>query len=187
MRNASAIASLRAQIAQIEGQSRQEGGGLSLGALHDVAGGGSGTDDGAAALLSSACIAARTEGLVFWICPQPHLFAPSLAQAGLSPDRVIYVEAGDDKTVLACTEEPLRHGSLGAVVAEDPLSDAQQWQGTVVTANGFQQAGLIGLRNHALGRGRRGWARRQMDALTRQFAHGKGLKGGAGNIGHGFT
>ncbi|MGQ3045180.1 MAG: ImuA family protein [Niveispirillum sp.] len=66
----------------------------------------------------SAGIAARTEGPVFWIWTQPDLFAPSLAQAGLPPDRVIYVEAGDDKTVLACTEEALRHGSLGAVVAE---------------------------------------------------------------------
>lgn len=134
MRNASAIASLRAQIARIEGQSRHEGGvlpfglpvldaklpggGLALGALHEVVGGGPGTVDGAAAALFSAGIAARTEGPVFWICTQPDLFAPSLAQAGLPPDRVIYVEAGDDKTVLACTEEALRHGSLGAVVAE---------------------------------------------------------------------
>ena len=41
------------------------------------------------------------------------------AGAGRSAaDRVIYVEAGDDKTVLACFEEGLRHGGLGAVVAE---------------------------------------------------------------------
>jgi protein ImuA len=46
------------------------------------------------------------------------LFAPALAQAGLSSDRVIYLEAGNDKTVLACAEEGLRHGGLGAVVAE---------------------------------------------------------------------
>jgi protein ImuA len=46
------------------------------------------------------------------------LFAPALVQAGLSSDRVIYLEAGDDKTVLACAEEGLRHGGLGVVVAE---------------------------------------------------------------------
>jgi protein ImuA len=46
------------------------------------------------------------------------LFAPALAQAGLMPDRVIYVEAGDEKSVLICFEEGLRHGGLGAVVAE---------------------------------------------------------------------
>ena len=44
--------------------------------------------------------------------------APALAQAGLPPDRVIYVEAGDEKSVLACFEEGLRHGGLGGVVAE---------------------------------------------------------------------
>jgi protein ImuA len=34
------------------------------------------------------------------------------------PDRVIYVEACDEKSVLICFEEGLRHGGLGAVVAE---------------------------------------------------------------------
>jgi hypothetical protein len=34
------------------------------------------------------------------------------------PDRVIYVEAGDEKSVLICFEEGLRLGGLGAVVAE---------------------------------------------------------------------
>jgi protein ImuA len=61
--------------------SRLPGGGLAVGALHEVAGG-------------------------------------AIAQAGLHPDRVIYVEAGDEKSVLACFEEGARHGGLGAVVAE---------------------------------------------------------------------
>lgn len=39
-------------------------------------------------------------------------------QAGLTADLVIYVEARDKKSVLACFEEGLRHGELGAVVAE---------------------------------------------------------------------
>ena len=85
-------------------------GGLALGALHEVAGGGHGAIDGAAAALFAAGIAARTRG--------KDLFAPALAQAGLMPDRVIYVEAGDEKSVLICFEEGLRHGGLGAVVAE---------------------------------------------------------------------
>jgi protein ImuA len=46
------------------------------------------------------------------------LFAPGLEAAGLSADRVIYVEAGDEQTTLACFEEGLRHGGLGGVVAE---------------------------------------------------------------------
>jgi hypothetical protein len=95
---------------------------LALGALHEVAGGGNGAIDGAAAVLFAAGIAARTRGRVLWCVTRQDLFAPALAAAGLAPDRVIYVEAGDEKSVLACFEEGLRHGGshggLGAVVAE---------------------------------------------------------------------
>jgi protein ImuA len=94
------------------------GGGLALGALHEVAGGGHGAIDGAAAALFAAGIAARARGKVLWCITRPDLFAPALAQAGLVPDRVIYVEAGDETSVLICFEEGLRHGGLGAVVAE---------------------------------------------------------------------
>ena len=93
-------------------------GGLALGALHEVAGGGNGAIDGAAAALFAAGIAARTTGRVLWCVARQDLFAPAIAQAGLLPDRVIYVEAGDEKSLLACFEEGLRHGALGAVVAE---------------------------------------------------------------------
>jgi protein ImuA len=93
-------------------------GGLALGALHEVAGGGNGAVDGAAAALFAAGIAARTRGHVLWCVTRQDLFAPALGQAGLAPDRVIYVEAGDEKSVLACFEEALRDAKLGAVVAE---------------------------------------------------------------------
>jgi protein ImuA len=92
--------------------------GLALGALHEVAGGGNGAIDGAAAALFGAGIAARTKGKVLWCVTRQDLFAPVLAQADPALDRVIYVEAGDEKTVLACFEEGLRHGGLGAVIAE---------------------------------------------------------------------
>ncbi|EFG85410.1 hypothetical protein GHA01_23040 [Novacetimonas hansenii] len=46
------------------------------------------------------------------------MFAPSLKQVGLSARRTIFVEASSDVDVLACFEEGLRHGGLGAVVAE---------------------------------------------------------------------
>jgi protein ImuA len=93
-------------------------GGLTFGALHEVAGGGNGAVHGAAAALFAAGIAARARGQVLWCFTRADLFAPSLSQVGLSPARVIYVECGDDKTVLACFEEGLRHQGLGAVVAE---------------------------------------------------------------------
>ena len=82
------------------------------------AGSGHGAIDGAAAALFAAGIAARLRGQVLWCLSRQDLFAPSLAQAGLVPDRVIYIEAGDEKTVLICFEEGLRHSGLGAVVAE---------------------------------------------------------------------
>jgi len=94
------------------------GGGLALGALHEVAGGGNGAIDGAAAALFTAGIAARARGKILWCIRRPDLFAPAIAQAGLLPGRVIYVEAGNEKAVLACFEEGLRHGGLAAVVAE---------------------------------------------------------------------
>lgn len=97
---------------------RLPGGGLALGALHEVAGGGNGAIHGAAAALFAAGILARTHGAVLWCISRRDLFAPALAQAGLHPDRVIYAEAGSEKAILACFEEGLRHGGLAGVVAE---------------------------------------------------------------------
>src|SRR6202040_886273 len=77
-----------------------------------------GAIDGAAAALFAAGGAARPRGKGLWCLTRPDLFAPALAQAGLGPDRVIYVEAGDETSVLVCFEEGLRHGGLGAVGAE---------------------------------------------------------------------
>jgi protein ImuA len=106
------VSELRERIARLEGHGRRAksvlpfgiidldtrlpGGGLALGALHEVAGGGNGAVDGAAAALFAAGVAARTKGKVLWCITRPDLFAPALAQAGLAPARAIYVEAGDD-------------------------------------------------------------------------------------------
>ncbi|HEY9212009.1 MAG TPA: ImuA family protein [Ancylobacter sp.] len=130
----SSIAELRERIQRLEGGAgrarkvlpfglpqidrRLPGGGLALGCLHEVAGGGNGAVDGAAAALFAAGVAARTRGKVLWCVTRQDLFAPALAQAGLLPGRVIFVEAGDEKALLACMEEGLRHGALGAVVGE---------------------------------------------------------------------
>lgn len=122
--------------------SRLPGGGLTLGALHEIAGGGNGAVDGAAAALFAAGVAARTRGKVLWVITRPDLFAPALAQAGLAPDRVIYVEAGNDKTVLACIEEGLRHGGLGAVVGEVARLDMTASRRLQLCAEG---SGTIGI------------------------------------------
>jgi protein ImuA len=116
--SANAFAALRAAARDMSGSlavrvkaidERLPEGGLALGALHEVAGSGNGAIDGAAAALFAAGIAARTQGRALWCVTRQDLFAPALAQAGLVPDRVIYGEAGDEKSVLACFEEALRH------------------------------------------------------------------------------
>jgi protein ImuA len=93
-------------------------GGLARGALHEIAGGGLGALHGAAAVLFAAGVLARIDGPVLWCLTACDLFAPALAGAGLHPDRVIYAEAADEKTVLLCLEEGLRHGGLAAAAGE---------------------------------------------------------------------
>src|SRR2546426_10790797 len=61
------------------------GGGLALGALHEVAGGGHGAIDGAAAALFTAGIAARTRGKGFWGGTRQGPFRPPPAKTGPRP------------------------------------------------------------------------------------------------------
>jgi pimeloyl-ACP methyl ester carboxylesterase len=63
--------------------------------------GGSGTVDCAAAALLAAGIAARTKGSIIWCLTRPDLFFPALAQVGLRPDRVIFVESDKEEDVVA--------------------------------------------------------------------------------------
>lgn len=93
------------------------GGGLPLGALHEVAGSGADVQHGAAAALFAAGILARTSGPVLWVLERRDLFAPGLAGAGLHPDRVVYAQAGR-RDALLVMEEGLRHRGLAGVAAE---------------------------------------------------------------------
>ncbi len=58
------------------------------------------------------------EGPILWCLRQRDLFSPALAGVGLHPERVIFAEAGDEKSVLVVLEDGLRHGGLAAVVGE---------------------------------------------------------------------
>jgi protein ImuA len=91
--------------------------GLPLGALHEtcVAGG---IEHEAAATLFIAGILARIEGSVLWCVKKRDLFAPGLAAVGLDPNRIIYAEAENEKSVLLIMEEGLRHPGLAGVVGE---------------------------------------------------------------------
>ena len=129
------LAALRAEVRAIESagamgsreclpfgieaiDARLAGGGLSIGALHEITGARPELSDDAAATLFIASIAARLEGPVLWALCRRDLFAPGLALAGLGPSRILYAECGRDEDVLAVMEEGLRHGGLGAVVGE---------------------------------------------------------------------
>ena len=97
---------------------RLPGGGLAFGALHEVAGGADEALHGASAARFAAGILARAPGEVLWCRRQTDLFAPSLAQAGLPPERVIFADAADEAGVLAAMEEGLRWPGLAGVVGE---------------------------------------------------------------------
>ena len=128
------LAELRERIGQLEGGPQRAkqvlpfgvaqidralpGGGLLFGALHEIAGGGGGTVDGAAAALFVAGVAARTPGRVLWCMTRPDLFFPSVSQAGLHPDRVVFCESDREEEVLSAMEEGLSFGGLAAVVGE---------------------------------------------------------------------
>src|SRR5436189_1062164 len=135
------LAALRAEIGAIErpGFARAErpcltfgigevdrrlaGGGLAAG-LHEAAAAAPSLGDEAAATLFLAAIAARFSrrdagaGQILWALARRDLFAPGLAAAGLTPDRVLYAECRNDEEVLAVMEGGLRHGSLAAVIGE---------------------------------------------------------------------
>lgn len=94
------------------------GGGLALGAVHEICE--QGTDGARASLaaLFAAGVLARLPGPVIWCLHSRDLFAPALARVGLHPDRVIYCETWKDAEVLPAMEEGLRHGGLAGVVGE---------------------------------------------------------------------
>ena len=102
-------------LAEIDARLPQ--GGLVIGALHEIAGGGLGAVHAAAAVLFVAGVLARIDGTVLWCLRTRDLFAPALAGAGLHPDRVIFAECGNERTVLLCLEEGLRHAGVVGEVA----------------------------------------------------------------------
>jgi len=127
------LADLRRQIERLDGGLRHRpvvpfgvpaldrglpGGGLALGALHEVVESGPAAEFAGAATLFIAGIAARLEGPVLWCLNRRDLFAPGLARAGLHPDRVIFAETRRDREILPVMEEGLRERGLAAVIGE---------------------------------------------------------------------
>ena len=107
-------------VAEIDG--RIGAGGLRAGALHEAtARSGSLVDDAATTLFlagMAAREAATTGGPVLWAACRADLYAPGLAQAGLSASSVIYAQPYDNAALLAVIEDAVRDGTPSAIVAE---------------------------------------------------------------------
>jgi protein ImuA len=98
------------------------GGGLALGALHEVMGAVADEEDGAVAAAFAAGILARladaTGGSILWCAASDDLYVPGLAAYGLAPDRLILARCRSDEEILWAMEEGLRSASLAAVLGE---------------------------------------------------------------------
>jgi hypothetical protein len=102
--------------------SRLGAGGLRAGALHEATAQSGALVDDAATTLFLAGIAAREAvnagGLVLWASCRPDIYAPGLAQAGLTAASVIYAHTPDDAALLAVIEDAARDGTPSAIVAD---------------------------------------------------------------------
>jgi protein ImuA len=100
---------------------RLPGGGLALGALHEVSGFGPDEEDGAvpAAFVAGLCARLASAKPVLW-CESGagDLYGPGLAACGLAPERLLVVRANHPQDLLWAMEEGLRSRGLAAVVGE---------------------------------------------------------------------
>jgi protein ImuA len=98
------------------------GGGLAVGALHEIAAADAGAASAFAAALA-ARLARQKGGAVLW-CASPHaleagaLYGPGLRALGLDPARLVAVSAARGDAVLWAMEEGLRCTALAAVIGE---------------------------------------------------------------------
>jgi protein ImuA len=104
------------------------GGGLALGALHEILGQGGDEEDGALAAAFAAHIlgrlAAAKDGIVLWCLARPDLYGPGLAECGLDPARLVLAQAARDADLLWAMEEGLRGAGVAAVVGEAAILPA---------------------------------------------------------------
>ena len=137
MSRAASLELLRERIRRIEAPARHgvlpfgvaaidgalPGGGLALGAVHEVTGASGDEEDGSAAAGFVAGILARLGprdygAPALWCLRRPDLYGPGLMAHGLDPARLVLVAARRDDEILWAVEEALRTQGLAAVVGE---------------------------------------------------------------------
>lgn len=100
------------------------GGGLARGALHEIFGASIMDEPAAAGFAVMLAIRASGNRPVVWVrqdfvgLEMGEIYAPGLAELGLSPDRFILVRARDGPSVLRAGEEAARCPPLGALLVE---------------------------------------------------------------------
>ena len=100
------------------------GGGLVRGALHEVFAEGMAHEPSAAAFAITLALRASGAKPIVWVrqdfvgLEMGEIYAPGLAELGLSPERLILVRARDGPAVLRAGEEAARCPPLGAVLIE---------------------------------------------------------------------
>jgi protein ImuA len=98
------------------------GGGLALGALHEIMGAGADEEDGAVPAAFAAALLARltrhSAGKVLWCLAADDLYAPGLAASGLPPSLLVVARCRDDGDIVWAMEEGLRSAALAAVLGE---------------------------------------------------------------------
>ena len=100
------------------------GGGLLRAALHEIFAEGMASEPAAAAFAVALALRASQGRPIVWVrqdfvgLEMGEIYAPGLAELGLSPDRLILVRARDGPSVLRAGEEAARCPPLGAVLIE---------------------------------------------------------------------
>ena len=121
------------------------GGGLALAAVHEVAGT---SAAGFTAALAGRVAAAR-EGLVVWcqhrrrVRDEGALYGPGLAAFGLTPARVLVVDADRDEAVLWAMEEALGASAAAVVVGEVERVELRSTRRLQLAAESGGAAGLL--------------------------------------------
>lgn len=100
------------------------GGGLVRAALHEIFADGMASEPAAAAFAIALALRASDGKPIVWVrqdfvgLEMGEIYAPGLAELGLSPERLILVRARDGPSVLRAGEEAARCPPLGAVLIE---------------------------------------------------------------------